>query len=56
MNVLPPDRIDLSQLTIEELQAFIAKIEQVLAVRRFEEGLTRAIREYQSRDPHVIRF
>jgi hypothetical protein len=48
--------IDLSKLSLEELKALISAAEQVLATRRFEEGLSHALNEYRSRDPRVIRF
>ena len=55
MSGFAPD-IDLSNLDLEQLRALLAKIEQTLEVRRFEENLNRAVREYQGRDPNVIRL
>lgn len=46
--------IDLNTLEIDDLRALVAKIERELSVRQFEEGLRRALRDYQRRDPNVI--
>ena len=48
--------IDLSTMDIAELRALVSKIEHELSVRQFEEGLRRALHDYQRRDPHVIRL
>jgi hypothetical protein len=48
--------IDLSSMSLEELRWLLAKAERLLAIRCFEEGLGKAVSEYQSRDPRVIRF
>ncbi len=48
--------IDLTIMTLDELKALASKIEQILAIRQFEEDLSEAVREYQRRDPGVIRF
>jgi len=48
--------IDLSLMRVDELQALIAKIERELTTRQFEEGLRKALRDYQGRDPNVIRL
>jgi hypothetical protein len=43
-------------MNLDELRALISKIEKELSVRQFEEGLRHALRDYQQRDPHVIRL
>ena len=48
--------INLSTMNLDELRALISKIEKELSVRQFEEGLRHALRDYQQRDPHVIRL
>ena len=48
--------INLSTMNLDELRALIGKIEKELSVRQFEEGLRHALRDYQRRDPHVIRL
>lgn len=56
--VLPTRRkeIDVSLMGPDDLRALISKIERELSVRQFEEGLRHALRDYQRRDPHVIRI
>jgi hypothetical protein len=46
--------IDLNALEVDDLRALVAKIERELSVRQFEEGLRRALHDYQRRDPNVI--
>ena len=46
--------IDLNNMTTDELRILIAKVERELEVRRFEEGLQKAVREYRRRDPRII--
>lgn len=41
---------DLSKMSLEELKALISAAEQVLATRKFEEGLSHALNEYRTRD------
>jgi len=48
--------IDLSNLSLEQLQTLLKRIEQTLEIRRFEEGLNEAVQEYQGRDPRIIRL
>lgn len=48
--------IDLSNLSLEQLRALLGRIESTLEIRRFEEGLNEAVREYRNRDPRVIRL
>lgn len=55
MSVSAPD-VDLSTLDLDQLRALLTKIENTLEIRRFEENLNRAVREYQDRDPNVIRL
>lgn len=49
-----PANIDLNNMNPDELRILIAKVERELEVRRFEEGLQKAVREYQRRDPRII--
>jgi hypothetical protein len=46
--------IDLSNMDTDELRILIVKVERELEIRQFEEGLQKAVREYQKRDPRVI--
>ena len=48
--------INLSEMRVDELEVLIAKIERELTTRQFEEGLRKALRDYQGRDPNVIRL
>lgn len=48
--------IDLTGMCLDELRNLVSKIERELEVRRFEEGLRKAVHEYQRRDPQVIHF
>ena len=43
-------------MSVEQLRILVAEAERVRDLRRFEEGLRRAIHEYQGRDPQVIRL
>jgi len=45
---------DLSQMSPDELREIIRKAEQLLEIRRFEDGLQKAVTEYRRRDPNVI--
>ena len=47
--------IDLSSFSLEELRALLAKAQQQLEIRRFEEGVRQAVHEYRRRDGSVIR-
>lgn len=53
-SVFQKNPIDLSSLCLDELRHLVAKIERELEIRRFEEGLRKAVNDYQRRDPHVI--
>jgi hypothetical protein len=46
--------IDLTSMCLDELRKLVSKVERELEVRRFEEGLRKAVHEYQRRDPQVI--
>jgi len=48
--------INLSTLSLEQLRDLLARIQHTLEIRHFEEGLNRAVQEYQDRDPRVIRL
>ena len=47
--------IDLSKMSLEELRLLVSKAEHILELRRFEKGLTKAVREFKARDPSIIR-
>lgn len=51
-----PKEIDLHGMNVDELRALVSRIERELEIRRFEEGLRQALRDYQRRDPQVIRL
>lgn len=53
-SVFQKNHIDLSNLCLDELRHLVSKIERELEIRRFEEGLRKAVHDYQRRDPHVI--
>lgn len=53
-SVIRRNDIDLTSMCIDELRKLVSKIERELEVRRFEEGLRKAVHEYQRRDPQVI--
>ncbi|HXH02945.1 MAG TPA: hypothetical protein VNN09_06430 [Candidatus Competibacteraceae bacterium] len=50
------EQLDLSGLSVEELNELIARAKKLLDLREFEEGLRQAVQQYQSRDPRVIRI
>ncbi len=59
VNTLPWRRkisVDLSTMTLEELQKLAEQVQKTLEIRSFEEGLNQAVQEYKRRDPEVIRF
>ncbi len=56
MSSLRSVEIDLSKLSLEELKTLVSRAERVLELRRFEEGLFKAVTEFKSRDPNVIRM
>jgi hypothetical protein len=53
-SVMRRNDIDLTGMCLDELRRLVSKIERELEVRRFEEGLRKAVHEYQRRDPQVI--
>lgn len=48
--------IDLHSMNLDELRALVSRLERELEIRRFEEGLRKALHDYQRRDPHLIRL
>jgi hypothetical protein len=48
--------IDLTKMSLEDLRALLSKAEHILELRRFEEHLGKAVQEFASRDPSIIRL
>jgi hypothetical protein len=48
--------IDLTKMSLEDLRALVSNAEHVLELRRFEERLGKAVQEFASRDPRIIRL
>ncbi len=48
--------IDFSQMSLSELRKLVSRAERILELRKFEEGLSKAVREFKTRDPGVIRM
>ena len=56
LDVKKETEIDLTKLSVDQLKSLIAKAEELKELKRFEEELNKAVTEYQTRDPRVIRF